>query len=68
MPGPGSELDRREREILKVLVQDYIQTGDPVASRPLLARHDGPDNRDKAEYVVDTDGLTIAEGPGQTTA
>ena len=33
----------------------------------LLARNDGPDNRDEAEYVVDTDGLTISEGPGQPT-
>jgi len=40
MPGPGGELDRREREILRVLVQDYIQTGEPVASQPLLARHE----------------------------
>ena len=40
MPGPGGELDRREREILRALVQDYIQTGDPVASQPLLARHE----------------------------
>ncbi|HET6411146.1 MAG TPA: heat-inducible transcriptional repressor HrcA [Anaeromyxobacter sp.] len=40
MPGPGDELDRREREILRVLVQDYIQTGEPVASQPLLARHE----------------------------
>src|SRR5512135_930258 len=40
MPGAGGELDRREREILRVLVQDYIQTGDPVASQPLLARHE----------------------------
>ncbi len=40
MPGPGGELDRREREILRALVQDYIQTGEPVASQPLLSRHD----------------------------
>jgi heat-inducible transcriptional repressor len=40
MPGPGGELDRREREILRALVQDYIQTGEPVASQSLLARHD----------------------------
>ncbi len=40
MPGPAGELDRREREILRALVQDYIQTGEPVASQPLLARHD----------------------------
>jgi heat-inducible transcriptional repressor len=40
MPGPGGELDRREREILRALVSDYIQTGEPVASQPLLARHD----------------------------
>lgn len=40
MPGPTGELDRREREILRALVQDYIQTGEPVASRPLLARHE----------------------------
>jgi heat-inducible transcriptional repressor len=40
MPGPGGELERREREILRALVQDYIHTGEPVASQPLLARHD----------------------------
>jgi heat-inducible transcriptional repressor len=40
MPGQGGELDRREREILRALVQDYIQTGEPVASQPLLSRHD----------------------------
>jgi heat-inducible transcriptional repressor len=40
MPGPGGELDRREREILRALVQDYIHTGEPVASGPLLHRHD----------------------------
>lgn len=36
------ELGKREREILRALVQDYIQTGEPVASQPLLARH-GPE-------------------------
>jgi heat-inducible transcriptional repressor len=40
MPGPTGELDRREREVLRALVQDYIQTGEPVASQPLLARHE----------------------------
>jgi heat-inducible transcriptional repressor len=40
MPGPLGELDRREREILRALVQDYIQTGEPVASQPLLSRHE----------------------------
>ncbi len=40
MAGPGGELDRRERDVLRALVQDYIQTGEPVASQPLLARHD----------------------------
>ena len=40
MPGPSGELDKREREILRALVQDYIQTGEPVASQPLLARHE----------------------------
>jgi heat-inducible transcriptional repressor len=40
MPGPGGELDRREREVLRALVHDYIATGEPVASQPLLARHD----------------------------
>jgi heat-inducible transcriptional repressor len=39
MAAPG-ELGRRERDILRALVQDYIQTGEPVASQPLLARHD----------------------------
>lgn len=40
MPGPTGDLDRREREILRALVQDYIQTGEPVASQPLLSRHE----------------------------
>src|SRR5512133_2683185 len=40
MPGPGGELDRREREVLKALVSDYIQTGEPVASQPLIERHE----------------------------
>jgi len=40
MPGPGGELDKREREVLRALVSDYIQTGEPVASQPLLARHE----------------------------
>jgi heat-inducible transcriptional repressor len=40
MPGPGGELDRREREVLRALVHDYIVSGEPVASQPLLARHD----------------------------
>jgi heat-inducible transcriptional repressor len=40
MPGPGGELDRREREVLRALVQDYIHTGEPVASGPLLSRHE----------------------------
>jgi len=34
------ELEKREREILRALVQDHIRTGEPVASQPLLARHD----------------------------
>jgi heat-inducible transcriptional repressor len=40
MPGASGELDKREREVLRALVQDYIQTGDPVASGPLLQRHE----------------------------
>jgi heat-inducible transcriptional repressor len=40
MPGPNGELDRREREILRALVSDYIHTGEPVASQPLLQRHE----------------------------
>lgn len=40
MDGPPADLGKREREILRAVVQDYIQTGEPVASQPLLARHD----------------------------
>jgi heat-inducible transcriptional repressor len=40
MASPAGELDRRAREILRALVQDYIQSGEPVASQLLLARHD----------------------------
>jgi heat-inducible transcriptional repressor len=40
MAGATLELGKREREILRNIVQDYIQTGEPVASQPLLARHD----------------------------
>jgi heat-inducible transcriptional repressor len=34
------ELSRREREILRAIVQEHIQTGEPVASQALRARHD----------------------------
>ena len=34
------QLDQRAREVLRALVQDHIHTGEPVASQPLLARHD----------------------------
>ena len=40
MAGPVEELGKREREILRALVQDHIRTGEPVASQPLLARHE----------------------------
>src|SRR5919206_3674588 len=40
MPADPSSLSQRAREILRALVQDYIQTGEPVASQPLLARHE----------------------------
>jgi heat-inducible transcriptional repressor len=40
MAHAAPELGKREREILRALVQDYIQTGEPVASQPLLTRHD----------------------------
>jgi len=35
-----SGLSQRARDIFRALVQDYIHTGEPVASQPLLARHD----------------------------
>jgi heat-inducible transcriptional repressor len=35
----GPDLTRRAREVLRALVQDYIHTGEPVASQPLLERH-----------------------------
>jgi heat-inducible transcriptional repressor len=37
---PIPELGKRERDVLRALVQDYIQTGEPVASQPLLSRHE----------------------------
>jgi heat-inducible transcriptional repressor len=40
MASETSSLSQRAREILRALVQDYIHTGEPVASQPLLARHD----------------------------
>src|SRR5512140_477397 len=35
---PG--LTQRARDVRRALVQDYIETGEPVASQPLLARHE----------------------------
>ena len=35
-----SGLSQRARDIFRALVQDYIHTGEPVASQPLLARHE----------------------------
>jgi heat-inducible transcriptional repressor len=40
MASPEHELSRREREILRAIVQDHIHTGEPVASQTLLSRHD----------------------------
>ena len=40
MSAVGAELGKREREILRAIVHDYIHSGDPVASQPLLQRHD----------------------------
>lgn len=40
MSAAGAELGKREREILRAIVHDYIHSGDPVASQPLLQRHD----------------------------
>ncbi len=40
MTGEIPSLSHRARDVLRALVQDYIQTGEPVASQPLLVRHD----------------------------
>ena len=40
MPSPEHELNRREREILRAIVQEHIHTGEPVASQTLRSRHD----------------------------
>jgi heat-inducible transcriptional repressor len=40
MAASEHELTRREREILRAIVQDHIHSGEPVASQTLLARHD----------------------------
>ena len=39
MAAERSGLSQRARDIFRALVQDYIHTGEPVASQPLLARH-----------------------------
>jgi heat-inducible transcriptional repressor len=39
-PVSHADLGRRARDVLRALVQDYIHTGEPVASQPLLARHE----------------------------
>jgi heat-inducible transcriptional repressor len=40
MASPEHELNRREREILRAIVQEHIHTGEPVASQTLRSRHD----------------------------
>jgi heat-inducible transcriptional repressor len=40
MSSESPALSQRAREVLRALVQDYIRTGEPVASQPLLQRHD----------------------------
>lgn len=39
MAAERSGLSQRARDIFRALVQDYIHTGEPVASQPLLTRH-----------------------------
>jgi heat-inducible transcriptional repressor len=40
MAADPASLTQRARDVLRALVQDYIHTGEPVASQPLLARHE----------------------------
>jgi heat-inducible transcriptional repressor len=40
MAADPASLSQRARDVLRALVQDYIHTGEPVASQPLLARHE----------------------------
>jgi heat-inducible transcriptional repressor len=62
--GPTGELDRREREVLRALVQDYIHTGEPVASQPLLARHELECSPATVRSVmVDLEALGFLEKP-----
>jgi heat-inducible transcriptional repressor len=41
MPSEPQALSAREREILRSIVETYIQTGEPVASRTISARRQG---------------------------
>ena len=41
-PSPGDDLDARSREIFRLLVETYIEAGDPVGSRTLSRRLEDP--------------------------
>src|SRR5574342_1265930 len=64
MAAAGAELGKREREILRAIVQDYIHTGVPVASQPLLQRHDLAVSPATARSVMaDLEALGYLEKP-----
>jgi heat-inducible transcriptional repressor len=58
------ELGRRERELLRAIVQDYIASGEPVASTPLLARHELEISPATVRHVMaDLEALGYLEKP-----
>jgi heat-inducible transcriptional repressor len=60
----SGELGRRERDILRAIVHDYILSGEPVASGPLLARHELTCSPATVRSVmVDLEALGFIEKP-----
>jgi len=60
----SGELGRRERDILRAIVHDYIVSGEPVASQPLLARHELTCSPATVRSVmVDLEALGFIEKP-----
>ena len=64
MASPEHELNRREREILRAIVQEHIHTGEPVASQALRSHHDIEVSPATVRSVmVDLEELGLLEKP-----
>src|SRR5260370_12640744 len=65
-PSPVSELNERSREIFRLIVDGYVQTGEPIGSRTLsrlLGQHPSPATNRHLMAALEEAGLLYAPPP-----